>query len=91
MDGAIPFYEAHVESDVAHERIALNEMVGGLLDDEPTLSCDVVFGARALDLLERRFAERLLGAWSLGQSSLRCRPLRSARGASAMSSPSFSS
>lgn len=70
MDGAIPFYEAHVESDVAHERIALNEMVGGLLVDEPSLSDDVVFGARALDLLERRFAERLLAAWSLGESSL---------------------
>jgi hypothetical protein len=71
MDGAIPFYEAHVASDVAHERIALNEMVGGLLVDEPSLSDDVVFGARALDLIERKFAERLLSAWSVGESSLR--------------------
>jgi hypothetical protein len=71
MDGAIPFYEAHVESDVAHERVALNEMVGGLLLDEPSLSDDVVFGARALDLIERKFAERLLSAWSIGESSLR--------------------
>jgi hypothetical protein len=74
MDGAIPFYEAHVESDVAHERIALNDLVGGLLVDEPKLSDDVVFGARALDLLERRFAQRLLLAWSHGESSLRCDP-----------------
>jgi hypothetical protein len=71
MEGAIPFFEAHVASDVAHERIALGEMVGGLLADEPGLSDDVVFGARALDLLERQFAGRLLAAWSLGQSSLR--------------------
>ncbi len=73
MEGAIPFFEAHVASDVAHERIALREMVGGLLVDEPGLSDDVVFGARALDLLERRFADRLLSAWSVGHSSLRRR------------------
>ncbi len=71
MDGAIPFYEAHVASDVAHERIALNEMVGGFLVDEPGLSDEVLFGARALDLIERRFAERLLSAWSKGESSIR--------------------
>jgi hypothetical protein len=72
IDGAIPFYAAHVESDVAHERIALNEMVGGLLVDEPALCDDVMFGARALDLIERKFTERLLSAWSIGESSLRC-------------------
>jgi hypothetical protein len=71
MHGAVPFYEAHVASDVAHERIALDEMVGGLLIDEPGLGDDVVFGARALDYLERRFEERLLSAWSVGESSLR--------------------
>jgi hypothetical protein len=46
-------------------------MVGGLLADEPGLSDDVMFGARALDLIERQFAERLLSAWSIGESSLR--------------------
>jgi hypothetical protein len=71
FDGASPFYQAHVDSDVAHERIALTDMVGGLLRDEPVLSDDVVFGARSLDLLERKFAERLLSAWSRGESSLR--------------------
>ena len=71
IEGATPFYQAHVETDVAHQRIALDEMVGGLLDDEPSLSDDVVFGARALDLLERSFAERLLSAWSMGLSSFR--------------------
>jgi hypothetical protein len=71
LTGAIPFYEAHVDADVAHERIALNDLIGGLLSDEPTLCDDVVFGARALDLLERAFAERLLTAWSTGESSLR--------------------
>jgi hypothetical protein len=71
IEGAIPFYQAHVDGDDAHERIALDHMVGGLLNDEPGLSDDVIFGARALDLLERRFAERLLSAWSMGESSLR--------------------
>lgn len=72
--GAIPFYQAHVDTNVAHERIALDDMVGGLLCDEPQLSDDVVFGARALDLLERNFAERLLTAWSRGATSLRRAP-----------------
>ena len=70
IQGAIAFFQSHIERE-AHQRIALDEMVGELLVDEPLLSDDVVFGARALDLLERRFAERLLSAWSLGLSSLR--------------------
>jgi hypothetical protein len=66
-------------------------MVGGLLTDEPTLSDDVVFGARALDLIERKFAERLLSAWSMGESSLRCSAQRSPRDyhATAMDSLSY--
>jgi hypothetical protein len=37
---------------------------------EPDLEDDVLFGARALCALEARFADRLLGAWSRGRSSL---------------------
>jgi hypothetical protein len=69
--GATPFYAAHVVADGWHEKIALDDMVGNFVRDEPALSGDVVFGARALDHLERGLTHRLLSAWSCGASSLR--------------------
>lgn len=71
---AAAFYDAHVVADAAHERIALDEMVAGLLALEPHLAGQVVFGARAVSHLEARFAGRLLDAWSDGRSSLRPPP-----------------
>jgi hypothetical protein len=68
-DGA-PFYEVHVEADARHEVVALHDMAGALVEDEPDLAADIVFGARALDALERSFATRLLDAWAAGKSSL---------------------
>lgn len=69
---ATPFYAAHVLADEWHQTIALDDMIGSLLLDEPELAADIVFGARALDHVERRFTRRLLHAWSLDQSSLYC-------------------
>jgi hypothetical protein len=40
---------------------------------DPALSADVIWGARALVELEGRFARRLLDAWADGRSSLRGR------------------
>jgi hypothetical protein len=68
-DGA-SFYEAHVEADARHEVVALHDMAGALAEEEPELAADIVFGARALDDVERAFAMRLLGAWAAGESSL---------------------
>lgn len=65
------FYDVHVEADAIHKHIALDDMVGPFLEDEPDLAADVVFGARALTLVERRFTEHLLGSWRAGRSSLR--------------------
>ena len=66
-----PFYTAHVIADQWHEKIALDDMVGGLVREQPALSDDIVFGARALDHLERGLTRRLLSAWSGGDTSLR--------------------
>ena len=68
---ATRFYEAHVIADERHQHVALHDMVGGLIDQEPFLGGEVVFGARALDVVERLFASHLLDAWSKGESSLR--------------------
>jgi hypothetical protein len=64
------FYDVHVEADAIHERVALEDMVRGLLDDDPTAAGAVVFGARALTEVERRFTDHLLTAWAHGRTSL---------------------
>jgi len=77
---ATRFYEAHVIADERHQQVALYDMVGGLVDQEPFLGGEVVFGARALDVVEGLFASHLREAWSHGESSLRDPAARRIRG-----------
>ena len=78
LDGeATDFYDEHVEADAVHENIAAYDLAGGLARQEPDLTADILFGARAMLHLEDRFARRLLEAWGSGASALR-RPLLSA-------------
>ena len=72
------FYDVHVLADARHEQIALDDMVAGLVAEVPELAGDVLFGARALTEVERRFAQRTLGAWHDDHTSLR-RPLEAER------------
>jgi hypothetical protein len=67
---ATPFYTAHVVADEWHQTIALDDMVGSLVIDEPALADDIVFGARALERLERGLTRQLLHAWSRNETSL---------------------
>lgn len=46
------------------------EVVGDLLDAEPELNDDVVFGIRAHDLVENRLADHLMKSWAANQTSL---------------------
>jgi hypothetical protein len=64
------FFDEHVTADAVHESIAAVDLAGGLVRQEPALSADVVWGARALVELDGRFARRLLEAWEEGRSSL---------------------
>jgi hypothetical protein len=50
--------------------IAAYDLAGSLVEAEPELAADVVFGARALLALEGGFAEHVLGRWERGASSL---------------------
>lgn len=68
---ATRFYDAHVLADDRHQVVALDDMVGGLVSDEPFLGGEVVFGARALAAIEGLFAASLLDAWGQGASALR--------------------
>lgn len=68
---AVRFYSDHVLADAHHQIVALDDLVAGLLEDEPILGGEIVFGARALDAVERAFTAHLLDAWDRGVSSLR--------------------
>jgi hypothetical protein len=65
------FFDEHVEADAVHEQIAAHDMCGALIEEEPHLAGDVLFGAAVAIDLERRFAEHVLAAWSAGTTSLR--------------------
>ncbi|MFE7859601.1 iron-containing redox enzyme family protein [Streptomyces sp. NPDC057403] len=65
------FYDEHVEADAVHEQVVRHEVIGGLLEEEPHLAPDVVFGIDATGHVEDRFAARLLEDWRAGRSSLR--------------------
>ncbi|MER6161002.1 iron-containing redox enzyme family protein [Streptomyces sp. NPDC001868] len=65
------FYDEHVEADAVHEQIVRRDVVAGLLEEEPQLDADVAFGVDATTHLEDALADRLLGAWRTGRSSLR--------------------
>ncbi|HUP72018.1 MAG TPA: iron-containing redox enzyme family protein [Acidimicrobiales bacterium] len=68
--GARRFYDVHVLADESHQEIALHHLVAGLVEDEPGVGADVVFGARAVMQVEANFARHLLDSWAGGFSSL---------------------
>ncbi len=67
---ATAFFDVHVTADAVHESIAAVDLAGGLARQDPSLSGDIVWGARALLALEARWARWLIGAWEAGRSSL---------------------
>jgi hypothetical protein len=67
----VEFFTEHIEADAVHEQIMRNDVIGSLLEQEPGLKADVVFGIQATELLESRLATHLLSSWAAGESSLR--------------------
>ncbi len=64
------FYDVHVDIDAHHEVVALGSLAGGLASAEPELAADIAYGARAVMLVEERFARHLLDSWAAGRTSL---------------------
>ena len=60
----VHFYVEHVEADAVHEQILRHDVVGSLVSEHPELETDVVFGMRALTLVENRFADALMDRWT---------------------------
>jgi hypothetical protein len=71
LNAATPFFDEHVEADSVHENIAAVDLAGGLARQEPQLTGEILWGARALTALERRWTDHILGSWERGVSSLR--------------------
>ena len=68
---ATEFYDEHVEADAVHEVIAAHDLAGTLAADEPDTADAIIFGARALLLVDGAMTDGLLQAWRVGLSSLR--------------------
>ncbi|MET3860486.1 hypothetical protein ABIE38_001408 [Dietzia sp. 2505] len=66
----VHFYAEHVEADAVHEQVMRHDVVGDLVNREPQLAADVVFGMRTLDYLDELAAGEMLAAWGRGDSSL---------------------
>ncbi|MEU5400236.1 iron-containing redox enzyme family protein [Streptomyces sp. NPDC005963] len=68
---AVHFYAEHVEADAVHEQIVRRDVIGGLLESEPSLDQDIAFGIDATEWTESRLGAHLLTAWRDGRTSLR--------------------
>ncbi len=67
---ATRYFDEHVEADAAHGAIAATDMAGSLVDDDPAMLCDVLFGGAALLALEHRWADHVLHAWRSRRDAL---------------------
>ncbi|OUE28702.1 hypothetical protein BFL36_00395 [Clavibacter michiganensis] len=65
------YYDEHVEADAVHEQIAAHDLAGGLVESEPGLLDDVLFGAAACLEVEGWVGTHVLESWTAGRSSLR--------------------
>ncbi|SDT63051.1 Iron-containing redox enzyme [Pseudarthrobacter equi] len=65
------YFDEHVEADAVHEQIAGRDLAGGLVEAEPALLDDVLFGAAAAMAVDARMSVHLLAAWDSGRTSLR--------------------
>jgi hypothetical protein len=68
--GVTAYFDEHVEADAVHEQIAGRDLAGGLVEAEPDLLPDVLFGATAAIAIDARLTAHIMGAWENGMSSL---------------------
>jgi hypothetical protein len=69
-EDATAFFDVHVVADAVHESIAAVDLAGGLARQEPELTPQILWGARALIALDARWGTRVLEAWEEDRSSL---------------------
>jgi hypothetical protein len=69
-EDATAYFDEHVEADAVHEQIAGRDLAGGLVEADPRLLEDVLFGAAAAMLVDSWMTKHILEAWAEGRSSL---------------------
>ncbi|WP_242635965.1 iron-containing redox enzyme family protein [Cellulomonas sp. zg-ZUI22] len=69
------YFDEHVEADAVHEQIAGRDLAGRLVEQDPVLAADVMWGAAACLALDGWWAQHVLDRWEAGETSLR-EPLR---------------
>jgi hypothetical protein len=57
------YFHEHVEADSVHEQVALRDICGSLVEDDPALREDVLFGAAACAYLDDIAGRELLDDW----------------------------
>lgn len=60
----IEYYTEHVEADAVHEQLAVRNICGALLDEDPGQYENVYFGAWASMHVDDRYAARMLKEWN---------------------------
>lgn len=70
-EDATEYFDEHVEADAVHEQIAGRDLAGGLVESDPRLLQDVVFGAAAGLAIDALMTVHIMEAWESGRSSLR--------------------
>lgn len=65
------YFHEHVEADAVHEQIAAHDLAGALVQQEPTLVGDLMFGAGASLAMDACVGTHVLAAWEADRSSLR--------------------
>ncbi len=63
-DAVAAYFHEHVEADAVHEHVALHDICGRLVDEEPALGADVLFGAACCLHLSALSGAELLERWS---------------------------
>ncbi|MET0999813.1 MAG: iron-containing redox enzyme family protein [Marmoricola sp.] len=62
-DTVAAYFHEHVEADAVHEQVAVHDICGVLVADEPSLHGDVLFGAACCLYLAALSSEELLQRW----------------------------
>jgi hypothetical protein len=70
-DAATDFFDEHVEADAVHEALAAYDLAGSLAEENPAIGTDILFGARAMLLLDGVSGRHIMGSFEVGESSLR--------------------
>ncbi len=68
---ATRFYDEHVAADALQKQLAVHDLCGSLVAEEPELADDVLYSAPCALHLDNLFATRLMDCWTAGRSSLR--------------------